>query len=395
MAENHHKKRKIRIAIMGHRGIPCRYGGFETFAEQAAVRFVRMGYDVRVYNRSHNGDYRRTSYKGAKMIYLPTVKNKYFDTWIHSLLSVLHALVFRVDVILMVNVGNAPFTVIPRMFGTPVVLNVDGLEWQRRKWGRLARWYFLLWEKMVLVFPNTIVTDAQAIRDYYKERYGKESVMIPYGAEVRRKNNAKVLKKYGLIAGKYFLYVSRFEPENNALEVREAFEDVYTHMPLVMVGDAPYAQEYVKSVRDTNDERIHFTGFVFGNDYKVLQQNAYAFIQATEVGGTHPALIEAMGYGNCVLVLNTPSNSEVAGDSCILFEQEEGDTQDLVRKLQWVSDNPDIVNRYRKKAQERIREVYSWDAVIIQYSELFLSLLSKKMINRIRATVSGVAHKSF
>ncbi|HLD20190.1 MAG TPA: DUF1972 domain-containing protein [Patescibacteria group bacterium] len=395
MAENHHKKRAIRVAIMGHRGIPCRYGGFETFAEQAALRFVRMGYDVRVYNRSHNGDYRRPRYKGAKMIYLPTVRNKYCDTWVHSLLCVLHAMIFRVDVILMVNVGNAPFTLLPRLVGTPVVLNVDGLEWQRRKWGRWARWYFLLCEKMALVFPNTIVTDAQAIYDYYKQRYGKNSVMIPYGAEVKRKSNLKVLKKYGLTAGRYFLYVSRFEPENNALEVREAFEDVHTNMPLVMVGDAPYAQEYVKSVRDTNDERIRFTGFVFGNDYKVLQQNAYAFIQATEVGGTHPALIEAMGYGNCVIVLNTPSNSEVAGNACMLFDQEEGDMQDLVRKLELVADNPSIVKYYRTKAQERIREMYAWDAVIIQYSELFLSLLSKKMVNRIRATVSEVAHKSF
>lgn len=393
MAE--YQQKKIKIAIMGHRGIPCRYGGFETFAEQAAIRFVKMGYDVRAYNRSHNGDYRRPSYKGAKMIYLPTVRNKYCDTWVHSFLCVLHAMIFRVDVILMVNVGNAPFTLIPRIFGTPVVLNVDGLEWQRRKWGRWARWYFLLCEKMALVFPNAIVTDAQVIQQYYKERYGKESVMIPYGAEVKRRRNVKVLNKYGLTPGRYFLYVSRFEPENNALEVREAFEDVHTTMPLVMVGDAPYAQEYVKSVRDTSDDRIRFTGFVFGNDYKVLQQNAYAFIQATEVGGTHPALIEAMGYGNCVLVLDTPSNSEVAGDACVLFEQEEGDTQDLVRKLQWVADDVELVKKYRFKAQSRIREIYSWDAVIAEYSKLFLALLNKKVVNRIRATVSGVAHKSF
>lgn len=260
------------VAIMGHRGIPARYGGFETFAQELSTRLVQMGWNVRVYNRTHNGDYRRLTYKGVRLVYLPTIRNKYLDTWVHTLMCVLHTILHPVDIVLMVNVGNAPFAIIPRLFGIPVILNVDGLEWKRRKWGALARRYLMLCEKLALFFPNRIVTDALAIQDYYKQRYGKDSLMIPYGAEIKRKYDAKILGKYGVESGKYFLYVSRFEPENNALEVREAYEEVKTNMPLIMVGDAPYAQDYVESVRDTRDERIRFTGFVFGQDYKVLQQ---------------------------------------------------------------------------------------------------------------------------
>ncbi|MFO0704361.1 MAG: DUF1972 domain-containing protein [Candidatus Andersenbacteria bacterium] len=377
----------LHVAIAGHRGIPGNYGGFETFAQELATRLVEQGHRVDVYCRTNNGTYRKPSYRGVRLFYLSTISNKYLDTLYHSLKSVLHAaFVGRPDILLLVNVGNAPVSWIPRLFGIPVILNVDGLEWERRKWNWLARVYLRFCAALTRVAPTAVVTDAKVIQDFYKERLGLETTMIPYGAEVTRRPNAVALRKYGLKPNQYYLYVARFEPENNPHLVVEAYEQVKTDKPLVMVGDAPYAPAYVKKVRATTDPRIKFLGFVYGRDYKVLQQNAYAYIQATEVGGTHPALIEAMGYGNCVLVNATPENMETANGSAVPFWFYRGGraAEGLTRKLRFIEDNPTVAQEFRRKARVHIRKTYRWDVVTQQY----LALVQQVLEPRRKATLA-------
>lgn len=359
----------MRIAILGTRGIPASYGGFETFAEHLSTRLVARGHDVTVYCRAHYVSPRQLEYHGVHLKVLPTVRHKYFDTVIHTFLSAIHAVPRRYDVALICNAANAPFCPILRLSGTPVAINVDGLEHKRKKWGWLGRKYYRLSEYLSTLLPNEMVTDAQVIQDYYLARHSAPSTMIAYGSDVERRPDRTTVRKWRVEPNRYVLYVSRLEPENNAHLVIEAFKKVRTAYRLLVVGDAPYAEQYIASLkaRAKGDKRIVFTGFVFGQDYRALQQNAYCYVHATEVGGTHPALLEAMGYGNCVLTLATPENIEAVGEAGIPYIDE----YDLAAKLRRVLRDGSLVHAYRHRAQLRIQKHYTWESVVDQYEALF------------------------
>ncbi|MEP7269884.1 MAG: glycosyltransferase [Acidobacteriota bacterium] len=356
----------MKIAIMGTRGIPANYGGFETFAEQLGTRLAARGHGVTVYGRKHYATGGRREYRGVELVVLPTIRHKYFDTVVHSFLSMLHALPRRYDVILICNAANSIFALIPRLLGTPTLVNVDGLERKRKKWNWIGRTYYLVSEWLSTFLPTEIVTDALVIQNYYETRYHKKSAMIAYGAEVARRAAPEHLEKYGLQPGKYILYVSRLEPENNAHLVIEAYQKVATDLPLVIVGGAPYAKEYIAQLKSTRDPRVKFLGFVFGEDYRALQQNAYCYVHATEVGGTHPALIEAMGAGNCALTLATPENLEVMGDAGLVYHS----VEDLARQLRRVLADPSIIGEYRHRAMSRVMQLYNWEQITDEYEVL-------------------------
>jgi glycosyltransferase involved in cell wall biosynthesis len=353
----------LKIAILGTRGIPARYGGFETFAEELARRLVERGHEVAVYCRQKHSEPR---YVGAELRALPTIRHKYFDTIAHTALSTLHLLAHRVDVALYCNAANAVFTWMPRVFGMPVALNVDGLERNRKKWNALARRWYHFSEWLSTFCPTAIVTDAEEIRRYYAAEYAKDSTMIPYGAEPARVESRAVVDELGLEPRRYFLYVSRLEPENNALLVREAFEKANTDFRLALIGDAPYAAEYIAQVRATSDARIAMPGAIYGTGYAELQSHCFAYIHATEVGGTHPALIEAMGRGALILYLSTPENEEVAGGVGLPFTH-----ANLTQVMEQVLGMQEAEREaWRAKAMARVRERYSWDAVTDAYERL-------------------------
>jgi len=284
-------------------------------------------------------------------------------------LSALHAVPRRFDAALICNAANAPFSLFLRLTGTPVAINVDGLEHKRKKWGALGRKYYRLTEYLSTLLPNEMVTDAQVIQDYYLARHNAPSTMIAYGSEVERRPDRAVVRKWRVEPNRYILYVSRLEPENNAHLVIEAFKKVRTAFRLLIVGDAPYAEQYIEDLkaRAKGDKRIIFTGFVFGQDYRSLQQNAYCYVHATEVGGTHPALLEAMGYGNCVLTLATPENLEAVGEAGVSYVDE----FDLAEKLRRVLRDGSLVQAYRNRAQVRVQNCYDWETVVDQYERLF------------------------
>jgi glycosyltransferase involved in cell wall biosynthesis len=357
----------VKIAIVGTRGIPARYGGFETFAEELSTRLATRGHRATVYCRQKF----ESPYRGVLLACLPTIRHKYFDTIAHTFLSTLHLLIHRQDVVLYCNAANAIFTWMPRLSGIPVALNVDGLERNRKKWNVLARSWYRLSEWLATWMPNAVVTDAAAIEKYYRERYDRSSIMIPYGAEIGPVPTNAVLGELGLEAGKYFLYVSRMEPENNGLLVREAFEKVETPFQLALIGDAPYAAEYIAKVRDTKDPRVVMPGAIYGEGYRELGSHCFAYIHATEVGGTHPALIEAMGRGALTLYLDTPENAEVAGGGAgIPF------THDNLSEVIEATCNMsrEECESWRAKAMKRVQERYSWDAVTDSYEKLLTGL---------------------
>lgn len=352
----------MRIAILGTRGIPANYGGFETFAEELGWRLAARGHDVTVYCRSNRYPNDRSPvYRNVKRCLLPTLPLKYTDTVVHGFLSAWHAAFKPYDVVYFCNTANGLWTLIPRLFGRRVAINVDGLEWERRKWGRLGRFWHRLGARLCTIFPHAVVTDAQVIYNFYKKTFGVESYLIPYGAPTLRVETREALDRFHLQPRRYILYVSRFEPENNPDKVVRAFEQVKTDLKLAMVGDAPYAPEFVKQVKATSDPRIVFTGYVFGKGYTELQSHAYAYVHATEVGGTHPALVEAMGLGNCVLVNGTPENLEVAGEAALPFDAHQPET--LAALLQRVIDDGALAEEHRRRAVQRVQERYTWDTV--------------------------------
>ena len=375
----------MHIAILGTRGIPANYGGFETFAEHLSTRLAARGHRVTVYCRAHYTSPRQLEFQGVRLKVLPTIRHKYFDTIVHAFVSALHAVPERYDAVLICNAANAPFAPILRLTGTPVAINVDGLEHKRKKWNWIAQRYYLMAERLATILPTETVTDARVIQDYYQSRYRADSTMIAYGADVERRPDPMV-RRWRVEPNRYVLYVSRLEPENNAQMVIEAFRRVRTAHKLLIVGDAPYAREYIQDLKERarGDRRIIFTGFVFGRDYKALQQNAYCYIHATEVGGTHPALLEAMGYGNCVLTLAAPENIEAVGDAGIPYSDE----IDLAEKLQRVLRDGSLVHAYRNRAQARVREMYDWDYVVDRYEALFARMAGEPLPKRNSASAT-------
>jgi glycosyltransferase involved in cell wall biosynthesis len=358
----------VRFAILGTRGIPARYGGFETFAEELSARLAARGHSLTVYCRER---YSEPAYRGVRLKYLPTIRHKYFDTLAHTCFSTLHLAAGRgYDAVLYCNAANAVFTWIPRVLGMPVALNVDGLERNRKKWNSLAKAWYRISERLATCMPNAVVTDAHSIANYYREKYGRSSEMIPYGAEVGAVETCAALDRLGLEKRRYFLYVSRMEPENNALLVRQAFEQSRTPFKLALIGDAPYAADYIGRVRATSDPRIVIPGAIYGQGYRELGSHCFAYIHATEVGGTHPALIEAMGRGALTLYLDTAENTEVAGGTGLAFRR---DT--LPQVLERALNMPEAEREaLRNQARERVRSRYSWDAVTDAYEKLLTRL---------------------
>lgn len=363
----------MKIAILGTRGIPANYGGFETLAEELSARLVARGHSVTVYGRTNNISYRGETYRGVRLVLLPTISHKYLDTIAHTFSSVLHVMFQDADVVLICNSANSLFAFLPRLAGKKTVVNVDGLERQRRKWNALGRAWYRLSERLSTFLPHAIISDARVIQEYYWKRYGKDSSFIPYGADTGRVETRACLERLGLEPGEYILYVSRLEPENNALLVIQAFETVATDKKLVIVGDAPYARQYIARLKTTRDPRILFPGAIYGQGYRELQAHAFCYLHATEVGGTHPALVEAMGCGRCVLYLDTPENREVAGEAGIAYQKSPAD---LAAKLTTVLRDSGLREHCAQRALRRVQERYGWEEVTTQYEALFERLRS-------------------
>jgi glycosyltransferase involved in cell wall biosynthesis len=358
----------LRLAILGTRGVPPRYGGFETFAAELGTRLVARGHRLAVYCRSEG----EKTWNGIERIVLPAIGHKYFETVSHAFLSALDATHQDFDVILVCNAANAFVLPLLRAAQIPVAINVDGIERHRRKWNALGRAVYRMGESLSVRFANRIVADAEVIAAYYREQYGAEPAVIPYGADFPEGRDSEVLQQLAVTPRDYILYVSRFEPENNPMEVVAAYEKLADAPPLVMVGEGLYAKDLVRELRGHASARILFPGALYGDDYQTLQRNALVYIQATEVGGTHPAMVEAMGSGGFVLALDTPENREVGGDAVRYFELRPIET--LSSTLRECLRSPDERDELRRAARSRVESHYRWEEVTGAYERLFAEL---------------------
>lgn len=379
--------------MIGIKAIPAQSGGFETAVDEISRGLVRLGHDVVVYNRSGMSDYSFSEYEGVRLVTLPTLKSKNLSTIVHSLLSTIHLIFHRVDVVHYFITGTTLFAPIPRLLGMKVVCSVDGTDWQRSKWGRFARWYLRFSERLAVLFCHRLVGDSRDVVRYYREVYGVSPSLITYGIRETTSEGLEWLERFALKPREYVLFVGRLVPENNIHQLIQAFERTTTDKKLVIVGHDPWEKEYVRSLKSTQDSRIIFTGGVYGIGYAQLQRNAYLFVLPDEVGGTHPALVEAMGFGNCVLVNDTPSNLEVIADAGFSYCGKEG-FQDLRRQLQTLLDDRSTVEEFRLKAERRARANYNWEHVVGDHANLYVQLLTGTEVvdsNSVRVNVNTSA----
>ena len=356
------------VAILGTRGIPANYGGFETFAERLALHLVAHHVPVTVYCRSHHASGQK-EWRGIRLVTLPTIRSKYLDTVVHTLLSVVHLMFSPVREVILCNAANSVALPVLRLGRRHVVMNVDGLEWRRRKWGMAGRTWYHAGEWMAVRWASVLVTDAEEVRTYYRVRHDTDSVMIPYGADLLERG-LPLTGGIDVVGDGFFLYVSRWEPENNPVLVAAAHAAADVPVPLVMLGQATYDPELTDQVRAAASDRALLPGALYGEAYRALQANALAYIHATEVGGTHPALIEAMGAGNLCLVLDTPENREVAGPVAWLYRDQE-ELSGLIQRVATLA--PRELCRLREETRGFARSRYSWDAIGRKYEALLSS----------------------
>lgn len=367
----------MKIAIIGTRGIPAHYGGFETCAEEISIGLVNKGHRVTVYCRYGNEPGKPKNYKNVNLIYVPHLDSKNIGTISHSLCALIHSLFCKYNVTLVFNVGLAPLCIIPKVFGKKIILNVDGLEWKRKKWGSVAKKYFLFCEIIAHYFTDAIITDSKAIQKYYEQKYNVKSTYIAYGANIDKSRDNSILSKYNVTKNEYFFIASRLEPENNADLIIEAFAKLKTNKKLIIAGGANYKSSYIEKLKKIKDKRIKLLGPIYNeNHIRELHCNCFAYIHGNEVGGTNPALLKAMGYGNCVIALNVSYNKEVLRDSGFYFEKSKVSLMDTLVKL---LNNSKLVLKYRKKAITRIKKTYLWEKIVNEYENLIINTVKKNV----------------
>jgi glycosyltransferase involved in cell wall biosynthesis len=330
-----------------------------------------------VYCRSSLFTEKPRLYRGVRLIYLPSIETKILGTPTHTLLCMVDVLFRRADVFLVINIVNGFHCVIPRLLRKTFAINVDGLDWKRGKWGTLARKYFYLNAKHIgRLCPNGVITDATEMQRIYLDEFGTRSTCIAYGANIEKSQDPDVVRQYGLKPYEYYLIASRMVPENNPDLIISSFEKIRTDKILAIAGGVNYRSEFVERLRQTHDPRIRFLGHVGNAEHvKELHCNAYAYVHGHSLGGTNPSLVKALGYGNCIVSLNTPFNCEVLQDYGIMFER---NPEDLRQKLQFIEDNPGIAAECRERAPERIREAYTWDHITDQYESFFCDLALRR-----------------
>ena len=367
----------MRIALMGGRGIPANYGGFETMMEELSAHLAARGHDVTVYCRVPHIQIAGNRYRGVRLVKLPTVRHKHLDTIVHTTLSALHALGQGYDLVLMVIAGNSIVSWIPRLAGQKVILHVDGLDWRRAKWGAWAARYIQAAEHLALRLPNAFITDSQVVSAYYQNRFQRApAAVIAYGADIGRLPPGETLSRFGLEPRRYVLFVGRLVPENCVHHLVEACQGLDSGYRCVVVGDAPYQADYIAHLRRLAGPSTLFTGYVFGQGYRELCSNAYLFVEPSEVGGTHPALLEAMALGNCVVANGIPENREALGDAGLVYDGRLG-SAGLKPVLDHLLASPHTVDAYRARALAHADAHYRWEQITDRYEELFGRILRK------------------
>ena len=376
MKKNHnHTTQPLKIAVIGSRGYPIVYSGYETFVKEVSERLVAQNISVRVYCQKHLFSTRPKHVNGVELVYMPTVQTKSLNQLVHSFFSMLHACFSKTDVILVVNAANGPFGLISLLAQKKTLINVDGLEWLRPKWKGLGAAYFKFAAKLATLFYNTIITDAEAMRQVYLQTFNTDSTVIAYGANIRHSKNPELINRFGLTPNEYFLIVGRLIPDNNSDLILEGFKKANSNKKLVIVGDVPYQDAYAQRMKANASDQILFLGYITDSEVLAeLYHQSYAYLHGHEYGGTNPTMLKAMAYGCAILALDTVFNREMLENGQFgWFFQKTSDSVALY--LQQAEHNPQAVQTLKEKARDGITQKYNWDEVTRAYVTVFKALM--------------------
>jgi glycosyltransferase involved in cell wall biosynthesis len=371
------KLRKARIAILGARGIPACYSGYDTLVEEVSIGLVAAGYaHVLVYCRSAYYKKQPRYLGGIRLVYLPAPRAKAIESLIHSFLSTVHVLRQRVDLIYFVDPANAPFCALLRLLGKKVIVHTDGLGWKRRKWGPIARRYYKLVELVCARVATRLITDNPVMQEYYAKEYGASSVYIPYGAEQHSGYDKSIYNEFNLSPKSYFLVVARLERENNVDFIIAEYVKSRVNLPLIVVGDAPYDSSYMLELRAAADSRVVFSGRI-DNQAKLnsLYEGAYVYMHGHEVGGTNPSLLRAMHAAAAPLVIDADFNKRVIGAAGYIFKRRDGI---LTNWVEWLASHPSEVMEMGRKAKDHALINFDWRTVVDLHNNLFRSIVLPK-----------------
>ncbi len=373
--------RPLRIALVGSRGVPARYGGFETCVEEVGQRLVDRGHDVTVYcrrtGRAPSQERPPLTYKGMRLVHLPAVRHRSLETLSHTGLSVGHLLGHRTDVAVVFNAGNAPFLPLLRAARVPVATHVDGLEWKRAKWTGAGSRYYRAAERLSVAWSDALIADAPGIADYYRTTFGADTVQIAYGAPILEHRTDR-LAELGLTPEEYHLVVARFEPENHVDLIVKGYVRSAARLPLVVVGSAPYAGAYTNRVRAAADDRVRFLGGLW--DQELLDQlytGARTYLHGHSVGGTNPSLLRALGAGASIAAYDVVFNRDVVQDAGVFFS----DDEDVARCVEDAEADREACRARGAAARVRAR-AYDWDEVADGYERLCLDLAGSRTTAR-------------
>jgi glycosyltransferase involved in cell wall biosynthesis len=360
----------MKVAIVGVKNIPGKYGGFETCVDETSRLLVKKGVDVTVYCRKEFAEERLNDYQGVKIKYVSSIKSKNISNLSATLMSALKIFFTDVKIVHIYTAGNAILIPLFRLFGRKCIISVDAIEWRRKKWGRFAAWFLRLSEKLSVLFASAVISDSKVITRYYMDNYGRNVHTIAYGANVKPYLGSSSLQKYNLLRKKYFLFVAIFRPEKNVDFLIKAFNKADTKdFILAVIGDEPNNPQYVKYILSLKTEKIFLLGRIYGRAYEEISQNAYCYVSASEIEGTSPALVAAMGYGSAVLVSNLDENLETIEDAGFSFEK--NNIEDLVNKIEYLVNNPKMADESGKRLRERAEKIYSWSKVTDDLIDLY------------------------
>ncbi len=372
------KNRKIRLAIIGSRGYPYVYGGYETFVKEFAERIVEHDVEVHVYCQMQLFKNKPSSLNGIFLHYIPSLNHKAVNQILHSLLSLIHVCFTKADVVLVLNLAAGPFGWIPRLAGKKMIINTDGLEWKRPKWKGIGSWYFKFGAWCATKFYNELVSDAEAMREVYLSKFNRDSTCIAYGAPSYKQQGTSALAKINLEPNSYYLIVGRLIPDNNADLIVKEFLKSESEKKLVIVGDVRYQDTYANSLKSLESERLVFTGYVNNQDELLsLYQHCFSYLHGHEFGGTNPAMLKAMSNKCAILALDTPFNREMLSDGRfgLFFSKDSGNLSQLIKKIE---NNDDELHYFRTHVNEGLTEKYNWLSVTKNYLHLIKHVLKPK-----------------
>jgi glycosyltransferase involved in cell wall biosynthesis len=365
----------LKVAIIGTRGYPSFYGGFETAVRKLAPYLADHGWEVTVYGRSSEQKPEKViSDSRINVVTTWGIESTSLSTITHGFSATVHAARTKPDVALVMNVANGFFLPMLKFKGIPTLVNVDGIEWDRAKWGPVAKKVFKFGARLTARFADLLVSDSQEISRRWNEIFSRESIFIPYGGEIPSNGvEAPIFPRRG-----YVLLVARFVPENSITEFLSAAKILSSHWDVVIVGSGGKDSVYNQQVEllSRSNSKIHWLGHV-RDDLRLLGlwRDAGVYFHGHSVGGTNPALVQAMAAGSPIVARDTAYNREVLGDSAIFVEPE---GPSIAQAIDQLMRNPILQKKLSSRASARASNHYSWEEVCANYEKALLSLLEKK-----------------